>query len=107
MPDVFHALASQTRRALLERLSRSDLSVTRLAGGFDLSVPAISQHLQILRKAALVRQRRVGRNRIYRLNPEPLRDLSNWLRRYDSAWRARSRTLVEDLKRRSPEDRWR
>jgi DNA-binding transcriptional ArsR family regulator len=95
------------RRAILDRLGRSDLSVTRLADGFNMSVPAVSQQLRILRKAALVRERRLGRQRIYRLNAEPLRELSAWLRSYDAAWRARARSLSEDARRRSPEERWR
>jgi DNA-binding transcriptional ArsR family regulator len=105
--DVFRAIASPARRAILDRLGRSDLSVTHLAHDLDLSVPALSQHLRILRKAALVRERRVGRRRIYRVNAEPLRELSNWLRSYDAAWRARARSLGEEARRRIPEERWR
>ena len=105
--DVFRAVASPVRRAVLERLGHSDLSVTRLADGLGLSVPALSQHLRILRKAELVRERRVGRRRIYQVNAEPLRELSNWLRSYDAAWRARARSLRDDVKRRSSEERWR
>jgi DNA-binding transcriptional ArsR family regulator len=100
-------VASPVRRAILDRLGRSDLSVTRLADAVNLSVPAVSQHLRILRKAALVRERRVGRQRIYRVNAEPLRELSNWLRSHDAAWRARARSLSEDARRSTPEDRWR
>lgn len=76
--DVFRAIADPTRRALLELLRRSDLSVHELAQPFRMSQPAISQHLRILREARLVRGRQVGRQRLYQLNSKPLDDLYAW-----------------------------
>jgi DNA-binding transcriptional ArsR family regulator len=80
--DVFRAVADPTRRALLDRLRDVEQSVTDLAGPFRMTQPAISQHLRILRRARLVRVRQVGRQRVYRLNAQPLRQVFDWASRY-------------------------
>jgi DNA-binding transcriptional ArsR family regulator len=76
--DVFRAVADPTRRAILDRLRSSELSVTDLAGPFDMSQPAVSQHLRILLEAGLVEAEQVGRQRLYRLNAQPLREVFEW-----------------------------
>ena len=76
--DVFRAVADPTRRALLDKLRATELSVNDLAGPFRMTQPAISQHLRILRRAGLVRARQVGRQRMYRLDARPLRDVFEW-----------------------------
>ena len=76
--DVFRAVADPTRRALLESLAESERSVSELAEPFDVTQPAISLHLRILKDARLVRSRRSGRQRLYRLTPEPLENLWRW-----------------------------
>jgi DNA-binding transcriptional ArsR family regulator len=83
---VFHAVADPTRRAILDRLRDGGQAVNEIAGRFDVSRPAISKHLRILHSAQLVTEVREGRNRIYRLNPEPLRDLDRWLEHYRRFW---------------------
>ena len=80
--DVFRAVADPTRRALLDRLRDAEQSVTDLAGPFRMTQPAISQHLRILRHAGLVRARKVGRHRVYRLDARPLRDVFAWASLY-------------------------
>ena len=75
---VFRAVADPTRRRILERLRGGERSVTDLASPFRMSQPAVSQHLRVLRAAGLVRERRQGRRRFYRLYSKPLRDLSRW-----------------------------
>lgn len=76
--DVFRAVADPTRRAILDRLRAADLSVTDLAGPFDMTQPAISQHLRILLDAGLVEAEQIGRQRLYKLNAQPLREVFQW-----------------------------
>lgn len=81
--DIFQAIADPTRRAILDRLRGGEQSVKRLAEPFEMSLPAISQHLQILCEAGLVSQRRAGRQRFYQLNPQPLKQVSEWVSDYE------------------------
>jgi DNA-binding transcriptional ArsR family regulator len=80
--DVFRAVADPTRRALLDQLLQRDLTVRDLARPFRKSQPAISQHLRILRQAGLVRVRRLGRHRLYRVDPRPVAQVYHWAARY-------------------------
>ena len=93
--DVFRALADPTRRAVFERLSQREMSVSELTANFDVSQPAISQHLAALKGAGLVAERREGRNAYYRSDPRGLAPLAQWVQRYRVVWPAR----VEKLKR--------
>ena len=86
--DVFHAVADPTRRAILDRLRTGGVAVAELAAGFDMTRPAVSKHLRVLREARLVREDRDGRQRIYRLAPGPLRDVGQWVESYRSLWPA-------------------
>jgi DNA-binding transcriptional ArsR family regulator len=83
---VFRALADPTRRAMLDRLRDRESSVSELAEPFSMSQPAVSQHLKVLADAGLVRARRDGRQRLYRLRPAPLREAFDWLERYARFW---------------------
>jgi DNA-binding transcriptional ArsR family regulator len=83
---VFEAIADPTRRALLDLLRRGSRQAGDIAGAFPVSRPAISRHLRRLRRAQLVREHREGRNRIYQLNPDPLRAVDSWLDRYRAFW---------------------
>ena len=106
--DVFQAIASPVRRTLLDKLSNREQTVHRLAESFDMSLPAISQQLAILKRAGLVSARRAGRWRVYRLNAEPLREIGRWLDTYQRFWTARLKALGEDLKKfEKYEERWR
>ena len=80
-PDVFRAVADPTRRRILELLRRSDLSVSDLTRPFRMSQSGISQHLDVLRAAGLVRRRQEGRRHIYRLERRPLERVYNWAAR--------------------------
>lgn len=84
--DVFRALADPTRRALLDRLRSGPAPVNDLAFDFEQSRPAISKHLRILREAHLVDERRSGRERLYHLEPAPLRQVAGWLDEYRRFW---------------------
>lgn len=85
-PDVFRAIADPTRRALLDRLRAGPAPVNALAADFELSRPAISKHLRVLREARLVAEERAGRERVYRLEPQPLQRALGWLEGYRSFW---------------------
>lgn len=93
--EVFRALADPTRRAVFERLSQREMSVSELKSGFTISQPAISQHLAALKDAGLVSERREGRYSYYRSDPRGLEALADWVQRYRVLWPAR----IEKLKR--------
>lgn len=95
--DIFQAIADPTRRAILDRLKDGEQPVKLLAEPFAMSLPAISQHLQILCEVGLVTQRRVGRQRIYQLNPEPLKQVMDWVSHYEQFWQAKLDNLGEYL----------
>jgi DNA-binding transcriptional ArsR family regulator len=84
--DIFQAIADPTRRAILDCLQRGEQPVKHLAEPFTMSLPAISQHLQVLCEAGLVTQRRSGRQRIYQLNPASLKLVSDWVSQYEQFW---------------------
>lgn len=95
---AFEAIADPTRRAVLDLLRQGSLPAGRIAGAFPVSRPAVSKHLRILRRAKLVREHRRGRNRVYELNPEPLRAVDAWLNEYRGFWHGslgRLKVLVE------------
>jgi DNA-binding transcriptional ArsR family regulator len=97
--DVFHAIADATRRALLDRLSGGEAAATALSEAFHISQPAVSQHLKVLRDAGLVAERRVGRYRLYRLQPEGLREVADWVAHYEQFWKTKLAALGELLER--------
>jgi DNA-binding transcriptional ArsR family regulator len=84
--DVFQAIADPTRRAILDRLRRGPAPVNALAVEFIQSRPAISKHLRVLREARIVTEQRVGRQRVYRLQPAPLKEVANWIEDYRAFW---------------------
>ena len=95
--DVYHAVADPTRRAILDRLRGGGVPVAELAAGFDMTRPAVSKHLRVLREARLVREAREGRQRVYRLTPEPLRDVSQWIESYRNFWSVHLMSLKRHL----------
>jgi DNA-binding transcriptional ArsR family regulator len=99
--DIFQAIADPTRRALLDRMREGEQSVTQLAEPFEMSMAAISQHLHILCDAGLVTQRKVGRMRLYRLNPEPLKEVSDWVNPYEQFWQEKLDALGKYLEENS------
>jgi DNA-binding transcriptional ArsR family regulator len=95
--DFFRALADPTRRAVFERLAQGEQTVSALKAGFDVSQPAISQHLATLRAAGLVRERRQGRCAYYAIDPAGLDGLATWLDRYRTFWPSRIERLKTTL----------
>jgi DNA-binding transcriptional ArsR family regulator len=84
--DVFAAIGDPTRRKILDMLSRDAMPAGEISERFRVTRPAISQHLQVLRKARLVRSRRCGREQIYSLRPEPLLEVYQWIEHYQRFW---------------------
>lgn len=84
--DVFRAIADPTRRAILDRLRKGPTPVNDIAADFNQSRPAISKHLRILREASLVAEEKRGRERFYRLRPEPLTNVVDWIEGYRRFW---------------------
>ncbi len=95
--DVFSALANPVRRAILVRLRSGPVRATELARGFAIRRPAVSEHLQVLRNAKLVREEPRGRERYYHLDPRPLADIETWLAAFDRYWNERLSALEDVL----------
>ena len=93
--DAFLALADPTRRRIIESLADGEAAFGELAGLFDMSRPAVSQHLKVLREAGLVAVRKDAQRRIYRLNVEGLGELEQWLDKVKRFWGPR----LDDLER--------
>src|SRR3954471_4408749 len=83
---VFHALADPSRRAIFESLTRGEAAVTELTSRFEISQPAVSQHLAALRDAGLVSGRREGRRIYYRVEPRGMKPLIDWIAHYRAFW---------------------
>ena len=94
---MFQALADPTRRGLIARLSRGPASVSELAEPFDMSLPAVVQHIQVLETSGLVKSEKVGRVRTCRLEPKALMTAEDWLSSQRASWEARLDRLGEYL----------
>jgi DNA-binding transcriptional ArsR family regulator len=93
--QVLDVVAEPQRRRILDLLVARERPVGELVEALDLSQPAVSKHLRILRDAGLVDVRADGQRRLYRVRPEPLRDLDEWLEPYRRMWSA----SLDDLER--------
>lgn len=83
---TFAALADPTRRAILQRLSKGEASVTELAEPFELSLPGVSKHLKVLQQAGLIRQGRRAQWRPCRLDGARLKEAAEWVNDYKRFW---------------------
>jgi DNA-binding transcriptional ArsR family regulator len=92
------ALAHPTRRAILQRLSKGEAQVTKLAKPFDISLNAVSKHIRVLERARLVRRRVDGRIHFLAFNPKPLAEAVRWMETQQAFWTARLDALEELLK---------
>jgi DNA-binding transcriptional ArsR family regulator len=97
--DVFRAVSDPTRRQMLELLRVRDRTVTELAEPFEMSQPAVSQHLRVLRDAGLVDVRKEGRHRVYHLDPLPLQEVFDWVQYFEAFWRKGLAELGRELDR--------
>lgn len=100
---TFAALADPTRRAILERLSFGDSSVSELAEPFDVSLPAISKQLRVLERAGLLTQEKDGRVRRCRLEAQPMKEAVEWIAQYRKFWEDKLDSLASYLENMTPE----
>ena len=94
---TFAALADPTRRAILSRLARGEATVGELAQPFDISLPAVSRHLDVLERARLIDRRVHAQWRVCRLRARPLRHAAEWIGTYERFWNERLDSLAQLL----------
>ena len=97
--DRFAALADPTRRRIVELLGSGERAAGALGEGFEISAPAISQHLKALREARLVRVRVDGQRRIYSLDPDGFAEMESWFAKMRGFWSGRLDALERELKK--------
>ena len=95
--DIFTALADPTRRQIIESLAGGETSFGALADQFEMSRPAVSQHLKVLREAGIVASRADAQRRIYRLNDDSLDEIDAWLGKVREFWSQRLDKLEQLL----------
>ena len=100
---VFQALADPTRRVMVERLSRGPASVSELAEPFEMSLPSIVQHLQVLEASGLIRSEKVGRVRTCRIGEAALGSAERWITERRATWERRLDRLGQYLDETAPE----
>lgn len=93
--DVFQAIADPTRRKMLQLLANTELPISEITKQFPISRTAVNKHLQVLLEAGLVCNQRVGRENRYKLNPQPLTEIRNWLIFFEQYWDERILALKE------------
>ena len=96
--DIFRALADPTRRAIFEKLASGGMNASALREGMEISQPAVSQHLSVLRNARLIREERQGRFVNYEVDPEGVALIAGWFAKYRAFWPARINALKAVLK---------
>jgi DNA-binding transcriptional ArsR family regulator len=96
---IFQALADPSRRAIFEALTRGETAVKDLTARFDISQPAVSQHLATLKEAGLVNARREGRCVYYRVEPRGMKPLIDWIAHYRVFWTERVARLERLLEK--------
>jgi len=94
---IFQSLADPSRRAIFESLTRREAAVKELTARFDISQPAVSQHLANLKEAGLVRARREGRCVYYRVRPRGIKPLIDWIAHYRAFWTEHVKRLEQLL----------
>ncbi|MFI4920093.1 MAG: ArsR/SmtB family transcription factor [Gammaproteobacteria bacterium] len=101
---VFSALGDPTRRAILARLAREEgLSVSDLAAPFEIKLPAVMKHLDVLAEVGLIRRTKRGRTVTVELSPRPLKSAVDWLQRYERFWETRLDRLTRYAERKERE----
>ena len=99
--DAFNAVAEPRRRQILDALASGERPVNDLVGELGLAQPQVSKHLKVLREVGLVDVRDHGRQRLYRLNGQPLKPIHDWVKNYERAWSERFDaldTVLDELK---------
>jgi DNA-binding transcriptional ArsR family regulator len=96
--DAFNAIAEPRRREIIDLLSRGERSVNDVVTALKLAQPQVSKHLAVLNKVGLVRMRKAGRQRLYRLNAEALKPVHDWVKTFEKLWNERLDRLADYLK---------
>jgi DNA-binding transcriptional ArsR family regulator len=99
MEAVLQALADDSRRTMLETLTRGPATAGELAALLPIARPGVSRHLRVLREAGLVDVRQEAQRRIYSLRPEPLAEIDEWLSPYRALWEQRFDALRTEIAR--------
>jgi len=99
MEAALRALADESRRTMLETLSRGPASAGELAALLPIARPGVSRHLRVMREAGLVEFRQEAQRRVYRLRPQPLAEIDDWLGRYRALWEQRADALHTEIAR--------
>jgi DNA-binding transcriptional ArsR family regulator len=96
--DIFQALAEPSRRNIIELLAKKGkLSSTDISNQFQISAPAISQHLKVLREADLLVMEKQAQKRLYKINPEKMQELGKWIKKLTQLWDKRFLALDKVL----------
>src|SRR5215213_8909058 len=99
--DAFNAVAEPRRREILDLLARGERCVNDVVALLGLTQPQVSKHLKVLREVGLVEVREAGRQRLYRLNGQPLKPIHDWVKDFERTWSERFEALdvvLEELK---------
>lgn len=103
--DVFQAIADPTRREIIDLLAEKPLNLNSVADNFEISRPAVSKHIKILHECGLVIINKEGRERYCKANLQSLKDVSQWIDKYNHFWNEKLGTLrqfLENDKRNGP-----
>jgi DNA-binding transcriptional ArsR family regulator len=102
--DVFNAIAEPRRREIIDLLARGgERDVSDLTGSLRLPQPAVSKHLSVLRRVRVVSASRRGRRRVYRLNPQELKPVHDWIKFYEKFWTHQVSRIKEQAERKARE----
>ena len=105
LDEIFRALADPTRRAILKRLSRSELVITEVAKPFDMSFVAVAKHIKVLERAQLVERRWDGNFSYLKLNAKAMRSANEWIGTYREFWEQSLDRLENYLKKKAAEEK--
>jgi DNA-binding transcriptional ArsR family regulator len=103
LSETFAALASSTRRAILDRLARGEATVNELAEPFEMTLPAVSKHIKVLERAGLVVRGHRAQYRPCSLEATPLAEVSTWAEQYRPIWEARFNRMDDYLRQLQPQ----
>ena len=95
--DPFNAVAEPKRRQVLEAIGTAELSVSDIVKRLGWNQPTVSKHLSVLKQVGLLEERRVGRQRLYRVNPQRLKPIFDWVSPFEKYWSGRFDRLDEVL----------
>ncbi len=95
--DVFHAIADPTRRSIIDLIAQESMNLNAIAENFEMSRPAVSQHIKVLVECGLVEIRQEGRERFCHARLEKLETVSTWVEQYKKDWRNKFKALENHL----------